>query len=120
MCIADDMVLYAVGNNHDEAMRDHDEKLRVLLQRCRDVGIRINKDKLKLRKEEISFHGHLVTNMGLKLDPTKVEALQQMPPPTDVQGVQRLAGFVNYLARFLPRLSDVMRPIQQLTKKDVL
>ena len=27
---------------------------------------------------------------------------------------------LNYLARFLPRLSDVMRPIQQLTKKDVL
>ena len=93
MCIADDIVLY--------------------------VGIRINKDKLKLRKEEISFHGHLVTKMGLKLDPAKVEALQQMPPLTDMQGVQRLAGFVNYLARFLPRLSDVMRPIQQLTKKDV-
>ena len=42
-----------------------------------------------------------------------------MPRPTDVAGVQRLNGFVNYLAKFLPGLSDVMAPIRQLTRKDV-
>ena len=41
-------MVYGVGNDYDEAMRDHDEKLQMLLQRRRDVGIRINKDKLKL------------------------------------------------------------------------
>ena len=42
-----------------------------------------------------------------------------MPSPTDVTGVQRLNGFVNYLAKFLPGLSDVMEPIRQLTRKNV-
>lgn len=77
VCIADDIELYGVDNGHDEAMRDHDQKLRMLLQRTY-VGIRNNKDKLKLGKEEISSHGHLVTNKGFKLDPANVEALQQM------------------------------------------
>ncbi|KAK3742278.1 hypothetical protein QZH41_003305 [Actinostola sp. cb2023] len=42
-----------------------------------------------------------------------------MPKPEDIQGVQRLNGFVNYLAKFLPKLSDVMLPIRELTRKDV-
>ena len=52
-------------------------------------------------------------------DPAKIEAIRDMPCPTDVSGVQRLNGFVNYLAKFLPGLSDVMEPIRQLTKMDV-
>ena len=42
-----------------------------------------------------------------------------MPPPEDKNGVQRLNGFVNYLAKFLPKLSDVMEPIRQLIRKDI-
>ena len=41
-----------------------------------------------------------------------------MQSPTDVTSVQRLNGFVNYLAKFLPVLSDVMEPIRQLTRKN--
>ena len=42
-----------------------------------------------------------------------------MPTPTDAHGVQRLIGFVNYLSRFLPSLSDNLEPLRQLVKKDV-
>ena len=52
-------------------------------------------------------------------DPAKIEAIRDMPCPPDVAGVQRLNVFVNYLAKFLPGISDVMKPIRQLTKMDV-
>ena len=42
-----------------------------------------------------------------------------MPPPVDVQGVQRLNGFVSYLAKFLLGLLETLEPIRQLTRKDV-
>ena len=35
-----------------------------------------------------------------------------------MEGVQRLNGFVNYLAKFLSKLSEVMEPIRRLTRKD--
>ncbi|KAK3737844.1 hypothetical protein QZH41_004781 [Actinostola sp. cb2023] len=63
--------------------------------------------------------GHVFTSNGLKIDPDKVKAIVNMPKPEDIQGVQRLNGFVNYLAKFLPKLSDVMLPIRELTRKDV-
>ena len=118
-CVADDIMLYGVGCTDDEAIADHDTKLQALLQRCRDVGIRLNNSKIKLRQKSLTFLGHLVTDKGLKPDPEKVKAIEAMPPPTDMEGVQRLNGFVNYLAKFLPKLSETMEPIRQLMRNDV-
>ena len=42
-----------------------------------------------------------------------------MPKPNNVQAVRQFCGFVNYLAKFLPRLAEVLEPIQQLTRNDV-
>ena len=55
--------------------------------------------------------GHLVTADGLKPDPEKMEAVRNMPKPNDVKAVRRFCGFVNYLAKFLLRLADVLEPI---------
>ena len=39
------------------------------------------------------------------------------PPPTDVAAVQRLLGLVQYLlSKFLPHLSDVTKPLRELTQ----
>ena len=119
LCVADDIMLYGVGSTEIDALVDHDKKLLALLQRCQEIGIRLNKDKVSLRQKSVCFLGHLVTAGGLKPDPEKVRAIADMPPPTDLAGVQRVNGFTNYLAKFLPQLSDVMEPIRQLTRKDV-
>ena len=55
----------------------------------------------------------------MKQDPVKVKAIDAMLQPIDIEGVQRFNGFVNYLARFLPKLSEVTEPIRQLTRKDI-
>ena len=43
-----------------------------------------------------------------------------MPNPTDAKGVQRCVGFVNYLDRFMPHLSEVCEPLRRLLDKDVV
>ena len=41
-----------------------------------------------------------------------------MQCPTDVQGVQRVLGVANYLAKFTPKLSTVCEPLRRLLDKD--
>ena len=41
-----------------------------------------------------------------------------MQYPTDVQGVQRVLGVANYLAKFTPKLSTVCEPLRRLQDKD--
>ena len=75
----------------------------------------MNPTKLKLRLEEVEF---ILMGDGVKIDPEKVNAILKMPAPTSVEEVQRLNGFVNYLAKFLPQLATIMEPIRKLTRKD--
>ena len=51
-------------------------------------------------------HSHILTPQGLKPDPCKVKGIVDMPDPTDAQSLCRFLGMVNYLAKFLPRLSE--------------
>ena len=100
------------------AEEDHDRKLINLLNRFREREIALNPNKLKLRMEEVAFMGHILTANGVKIDPEKVRAIVEMPVPTTIEDVQRLNGFVNYLAKFLPQLSTIMGPIRELTRKN--
>lgn len=61
--------------------------------------------------------GHIFSQEGLKIDPDEVKGVLEMPSPEDVEEIQRLKGFVNYLAKFLPRLADQMEPIRRLIRK---
>ena len=87
LCIADDILIYGTGETDEEATANHDRSLRDLLQRCKDRGIVLHPDKIKLRKSQVTFMGHLLTNKGRKPDPAKVEAITKMPKPEDVEGV---------------------------------
>ena len=42
-----------------------------------------------------------------------------MPAPTDKAGVQWLLGLAQYLSKFLPHLSDVNKPLRDLTQVNV-
>ena len=75
---------------------------------------------MRLQLPEVPFIGHVATAKGLQVDPHKVQAIVDMPPPEDVAGVQRILGFVQYLSKFLPRLSDMTKPLRDLTLKDTL
>ncbi|XP_063446850.1 uncharacterized protein K02A2.6-like [Mytilus trossulus] len=116
--IVDDILIYGEGDTEEEAIDDHDRKFRALMERCRERNLKLNKEKLKLKLKEVRFIGHLVTSEGLKPDPEKIRAVIDMPKPTNVSGVRRIIGFVTYLSKFLPKLSDICEPLRKLTLKD--
>ena len=117
--VFDDILITGEGDTQAEAERDHDANLISFLHRCREKNLKLNEDKLMLRCKEVPFIGHLLTREGLKPDPRKVEAILDMPKPTDVQGVQRFVNTVKYLSRFLEDLSSLCEPLRRLTHKDV-
>ena len=103
-----DMVIYGVGDTGEQADADHDRNLERFLQRCRQKGIKLNELKLKLKCTEFPYPGHLCTKEGLKPDPDKINAVQEMPRPDNIKAVRGFSGFVNYLAKFMLKLSEVM------------
>ena len=80
-CIADDILVYGTGDTKGEAEKDHDQNLRLLMERCQEMSIELNPEKLMLKVQEIDFMGHRLTAEGLKPDPSKVEAIVTMEAP---------------------------------------
>ena len=68
----------------------HDDRFRSLLQRASSKGKRLNKDKCKIRQTEVPYVGHLLTANGLKIDPQKVKAVEEMPEPQNKKDVKRV------------------------------
>ena len=114
--IADDILVYGCGQ---DCVADHDANLKKLLQRAREMNLKLNRKKLKLRLQEVSYMGHLLTSKGLLPDPMKIQAVQALPTPEDKKAVERFLGFVKYLSRFLPNLAEVVAPLRKLTEKVV-
>ena len=104
-CIADDVLIH--GKNE----ADHDSNLERFMRRCQQKGIKLNSHKLEMKAKEVPFHGHLLTTEGLKADPEKVRAIIEMPRPEARDDILWLNGMVNYLSRFCPNLSHVMKPL---------
>ena len=74
--ICDDMLVCGVGDSYEEAVVDHDEKLVSLFERCRSKGMKLNAKKLKFRRDQVSFMGHLILYSSI----TKQKRLE---PPQD-------------------------------------
>ena len=78
----------------------------------------IEQEKAKLRLNEVKYVGHVLSAEGVKADPEKVAAILDVPRPTCVKEVQKFTGFINYLSKFLPHLSEICEPLRRLTQKD--
>ena len=116
--IQDDFLIVGCGDTDDEVEADHDRNLKAFLERAHECNLRLNADKLKLKMTQVPYIGHLLTREGLRVDPKKVEAIEEMLAPKDAKAVQRLLGSVNYLAKFVPHLSNIMQPLRRLLDKD--
>ena len=109
------LVIIGCGETDGEAVVNHDQNVERLLQRAQQVSLKLNKTKVKLRQTEVKFMGHLITKEGLQLDPDKVTAIENMAKAISKSEVATLVGFVTYLSKFLPKLSDVAQPLRELT-----
>ena len=55
MSIADEILVYCEVDTDEDAISDHDQKLKALMKRCRERGLVLNKEKLRLRETEVRF-----------------------------------------------------------------
>ena len=54
---------------------------------------------------------------GIEVDPDKVKAIADLPPPTNVQEVRTFLGMVNQLSKFSDHLADKTKSIRELLLK---
>ncbi|XP_059061528.1 uncharacterized protein K02A2.6-like [Achroia grisella] len=98
----------------------HDERLKMLLDRARQVGIKFNIAKCEFCVPQVTYLGHKFNSEGMHVDNNKLKAIKDMPKPQDRKSLERFLGMINYLSKFIPNYSQVAPPLRQLLKKDTV
>ena len=120
--IADDIIVIGRGETLQAATVDHDRTVVEMLGRLTQHNPKLNPDKIKFKSQVAPFMGHTLTPEGLKPSEQIATAILDMPQPQDKAATRRFVGTINYLSKFCPHLSDVIRPLRDLThvKQDFL
>ena len=84
--------------------------------RCVEKDLHLNPDKVLINISNVPFFGQVLTPQGLKPDPHKVNVIQNWPTPTNTTKLQSFLRCVNYLCKFIPYLSDLHQPLQEMLK----
>ena len=118
MGIIDDLLVYGVGDTEEDSVRDHDKCLLALLDRARARNLKLNPEKIQFKLKQIAFMGFCITEEGVCTDPSRIQAITQMPVPTSKLAIQRFIRMVNYLNTFCPALTETISLLHSLTRQD--
>ena len=112
VCQVDDMLVY--GRDTQE----HGERLNAVLRRLQDANVTLNAEKCEFEQDNVKFLGHIVGKDGIKIDPSKVEAIKEMKEPSDVSELRRFLGMVNQVGKYIPNVADLTMPLRKLLVKE--
>ena len=66
----------------------------------------------------MDYLGHTISNQGVAMQSSKIEAIVNWPHPRNVEGVRRFLGLIGYYRKFTQGYGSITKPLTALTKKD--
>jgi hypothetical protein len=97
----------------------HLDDLRIIFQRCRQYNIRLNPLKCVFCVTAGRLLGFIVSQSGITVDPLKVQAITEIPPPRNLRQLQSLQGKANFLRRFVPDYAIRAHGFLRLLRHDI-
>ena len=100
-------------------MSTHLEHLRKLFIKLREADLKLKEVKCNFLKKHIQYLGHIVSGKGITPMPEKLACIREMPPPKTSKEVKQILGLIGYYHKFVPRFSNLARPLNASTRKNV-
>ena len=97
LCLMDDVLVYG------QDQEDHDKKLEAVLQIVQSAEV--TPDKCEFSRDQLKFLGHIINKDG---DPAKIQAILNLPPPSNIPQMRQFVGMINQLAKFVPNCAHVI------------
>nr|XP_016456954.1 PREDICTED: uncharacterized protein LOC107780864 [Nicotiana tabacum] len=79
--------------------------------------MKLNPEKCAFGVDSGKFLGFMVSNRGIKINPDKIKAIEEITVVNNVKAVQWLTGWIAALDRFISRSSDMSHHFFSLLKK---
>jgi hypothetical protein len=96
---------------------DHEEHLRMVLQKLWDNRLYAKFSKCEFWIDEVPFLGHIISNGDILVDPAKVREIVAWSIPNTVTEILSFLGLIGYYRRFIEGFSKIAKPMTLLLEK---
>ena len=110
--IFDNILICANGYNE---LYEHFE---IVIDQCIKYNVTLKMGKTWLGFPEVKFFGYVCRKGFYELAKERKEALNQIPFPTDIKGMQSFLGFALFFKPFISKYSILAAPLNDMTHKD--
>ena len=92
-------------------------QVKRLVEKLTAMGMKLKLAKCKVGYTKMRILGHLCEKGSAQIDPEKVKCFSEMERPKSLQVLRSLLGFLNYVRDYVPLISDLLGPFQELAKR---
>ncbi|WVZ63572.1 hypothetical protein U9M48_013195 [Paspalum notatum var. saurae] len=108
----DDILIYSKNE------KEYEEHLRIVLTRLREHKLYVKFSKCAFWLKEVGFLGHILSEKGVAVDPSKVECVLNCKQPDTITEIWSFLGLAGYYHHFIKDFSRTAKPMASLTKKN--
>ncbi|CAM4797928.1 unnamed protein product [Rotaria magnacalcarata] len=101
----DDIIVYSP--NFEQHLLDLEKVFLAL----REANLTLKASKCCFCRKEMKYLGHVVTQNGIKPDPTLTKAVTDFPQPKPIKDVQSFLGLTGYYRRFIKNYAKIAEPL---------
>jgi hypothetical protein len=96
----------------------HEKHLRMVLGKLRSNQLYAKFSKYEFWLIEVAFLGHVISAGGVSVDPSKVNDVLNLMPPTNASEIWSFLGLACYYCRFIKDFSKIAKPMTRLLEKN--
>jgi hypothetical protein len=93
---------------------EHEQHLRIVLQRLRDHQLYAKFSKCAFWLKNVPFLGHVISAEGITVDPNKVQDVLDWKSLRSVTQIRSFLGLAGYYRRFIPNFSKIAKSMTKL------
>jgi len=97
---------------------EHLVHVGLVLKHLEEAGLRVKPSKCAFAQVEIEYLGYTLSSEGVLPNSKKVQAISELPRPSDTKAVKSFLGMINFYRRHVRDLASIARPLTALTRKD--
>ena len=98
---------------------EHLKYLETLLEKINEAKFIMSFEKCEFGCSEVKYLGFVVDEKGLQIDENKIVPIPEFPTPKNVKQLQRIIGMTSWYRKFIPKLSEIIEPLQIFVRKGV-